>query len=212
MGISTVTSREKKITDEKSVRGETGTRTSEVWCVPLAAETRHRHTHQPSVNCRSPEFLPFSPLPPPLPNFNCCGLKNVISVGGAFSVSLFNDSLVSQVQPVFPSPPSVLFFCSSRCLHPPVVGEPTPSHPLRGLLQCQGNLKTETSLPPTLSEIHAFYHFLAPQAVRRFCVPQFPRALQTTSPMCSYPVQNSLRMFSDGFSSPWVSRQRQFSD
>lgn len=73
-------------------------------CVPLASGT---HTQKPvPYELSIPDALPVSPSP--LPNVNCFGLKNVISVGGAFNVLLFNDRLVRPVFLRLPPPPVFL--------------------------------------------------------------------------------------------------------
>lgn len=55
-----------------------------------------------------------------------------MSVGGAFDVSLLNDSLVSQVQPVFSQPSSLLFSAVVDVSILPVLVKAHPVTPSEG--------------------------------------------------------------------------------
>lgn len=107
--------------------------------------------------------FPFSVLLPLLPNFNCFGVKNVISVGGAFSVLLLFKwwsrfpSTSSVPLPFLPPvSPAVVMFCLSS------VGEPNQLTPFEGAATMSEVPKNSPnpSLPPDYLQGHFMPSFL----------------------------------------------------
>lgn len=89
----------KKYSVEKLTRGEKGAPH-----FPPGLQDK-KQTQKPVLYC-PPLPNPPQPIAAAAARFQLLWTENVISVGGAFNVLLFNDSLVSQVQPVFFVPPS----------------------------------------------------------------------------------------------------------
>lgn len=100
-----------KFTVEMSTRGRKGTRS--LWLLAFPPSLWDKKQTQNPVLCQLsiPDSLPFQPVAAAAAaaKFQLLWTENVISVGGAFNVSLLNDSLVSQMQPVF-------FYLPPSCL------------------------------------------------------------------------------------------------